>query len=360
MKLIDERDERNRHRKLMKKQYDAVMTLSGERKQYRLLGEGMITYGGGEPWFYLTRGTLGRYVEELASDYVGTVKAGHIDFAEFPDRVVGYWSKADLELKDEEDGRQSLWVTPTLLVENPVLKSLQSLPFAIGTSVEMYTSVNEELTNNETLNPYQVPIIDNVNITDFAFVGDAGDVNCMGVQLKGETKVDFEKLKELLDTEGRSIEEVNQLLSAIDAPVEDEVAPAEEPEQPEEEATEEEPAESAEEEAEKEANEVIEPENDEAEQEDDAVEPEADPEEAEPEEDLAEVLASVRGLMDELRAEVDSLRTENADLRAQLASRDASWADFKKKFSKLAAVRTDNKKPEKPRMSVQYTDGIGE
>ena len=337
MKLIEERDERNRHRKLMKAQYDSIMTLSDNRKQYRLLGEGMVTYGGGEPWFYITRGTLDRFYAELDADYVGTVKAGHIDFNEFPDRVVGYWSKADLELKDDGDGRKALYVTPTLLTDSPVLKALQSLPFAIGTSVEMLLSENEELTANETLNPYQVPIVDSVDIRDFAFVGNAGDVNSMGVHLKGEFKaMEFEKLKELLDTEGKSIEEVNQLLSALDAPAAEETPEQEAELEAEEESSEEETEEVAEE-----TEEVAEEENQ--------------------AEDLSEALASVRSLMEELRAELDLLRNENVDLKAKLEAKEEEWKTFSKNLKKLSVSMTDKPKHKEPvEHKVQYTDGIGE
>lgn len=336
MKLIDDRDARTKLRKLKKKQYDSMMNLSvSNEPKVRLLGEGMITYGGGQPWFYITKGTLMAYLNELEDDYVGSINIGHTDLATFPDRVVGWWTKADLELVDEEDGRQALYVTPHFIENHPYLEALRVLPFELGTSVEMYAQTNEELTNNRELNPYGVPIVDSLFIHDFAYVGDAGDVESMGVRLKGEINMDFDKLQSLLAEEGKSIEDVNKALAALDEPQ------AEEP--------------------------VAEPQPEEPAAEESVAEPQAEPEEPVAEEPTEEPQVTVETpgaeefaqALKNLTEQINTLRAENEQLKADLASRDKSWEEFKQNFPKLSVISTDTKKPE-VKARVQYTDGIGE
>lgn len=338
MKLIDDRDARTKLRKLKKKQYDSMMNLSvSEEPKVRLLGEGMITYGGGQPWFYITKGTLRAYLDELDDDYVGTINIGHTDLATFPDRVIGWWTKQDLSLEEGEDGRQVLYAVPHFIPNHPYLEALRALPFELGTSVEMNARTNEELTNDKERNPYGVPVVDSLFIHDFAYVGDAGDVECMGVKLKGEIDMDFDKLQSLLAEEGKSIEDVNKALAALDEPTEEPVAEepvAEEPQQ--EEPQPEEPA-------------AEEPQPEEHVEEPKAEEPVDITVETPGAEEFAQALMN-------LTEQINALRAENEQLKADLAARDASWETFKKN---LSVERTDIKKPE-VKAKVRYTDGIGE
>lgn len=348
MNIIDERDKRTIYRKLKKKQYDELMTLSTEESNWvRLLDEGMVTYAGGEPWFYIVMGTLRKYYESLSNDYVGSINIGHTDLATFPERIVGSWTKDDLRLVDLGDGREALDVRLRLIEDHPLVKALRLMPFELGVSAEFYTNVNEALTNNESLNPFKVPVVDAVNITDFAIVGDAGNVNSMGIRLKGE-KMEITQLTELLSEEGKSIEDVTTLLEGLDAPeaTEPEVAEA---------ATE---PEATEVEKEIEATEIAEA----------AEETEEATEEVEALPNLEQIAAQVEAL----QSEVETLRSENEDLRTRLAAaesvveqqketlaaKDASWDKFRTVFKKLAVVPTDTKEPVVKK--VQYTDGIGE
>lgn len=343
MNIIDERDRRTIYRKLKKKQYDELMTLSTEEGNWvRLLDEGMVTYAGGEPWFYIVMGTLRKFYESLPNDYVGSINIGHTDLATFPERIVGSWTKDDLRLVDLGDGREALDVRLNLIEDHPLVKALRLMPFELGVSAEFYTNVNEAMTNNESLNPFKVPVVDAVNITDFAIVGDAGNVNSMGIRLKGE-KMEITQLTELLSEEGKSIEDVTTLLEGLD------VAEATEPEATETAAEQE----ATEPEATIEAGEIAEA---------------AEEETAEALPNLEQIAAQVEAL----QSEVETLRAENEDLRTRLAAaesvveqqketlaaKDASWDKFRTVFKKLAVVPTDTKEPVVKK--VQYTDGIGE
>ena len=67
MNIIDERNVRTIHRKLRKKQYDEILELSTKKKKHcetvRLLDEGMVVDAGGNPYFYITKGTLKAYYD---------------------------------------------------------------------------------------------------------------------------------------------------------------------------------------------------------------------------------------------------------------------------------------------------------
>lgn len=356
MNIIDERDKRTIYRKLKKKQYDELMTLSTEEGNWvRLLDEGMVTYAGGEPWFYIVRGTLRKFYESLPNDYVGSINIGHTDLATFPERIVGSWTKDDLRLVDVGDGREALDVRLRLIEDHPLVKALRLMPFELGVSAEFYTNVNEAMTNNESLNPFKVPVVDAVNITDFAIVGDAGNVNSMGIRLKGE-KMEITQLTELLSEEGKSIEDVTALLEGLDVAKEPEATEPEAKEPETEEAATE--PEAAEPENEIEATEIAEA----------AEEAEEATEEVEALPNLEQIAAQVEAL----QSEVETLRAENEDLRTRLAAaesvveqqketlaaKDASWDKFRTVFKKLAVVPTDTK--ETVAKKVQYTDGIGE
>ena len=74
MNIIDERDVRTVYRKLRKKEYDDMLTLSVSREEeVRLLDEGMVVDAYGSPLFYIMKGTLEKYLEALPDDYVGSI-----------------------------------------------------------------------------------------------------------------------------------------------------------------------------------------------------------------------------------------------------------------------------------------------
>lgn len=344
MRIIDDRDERTRNRKLKKKQYDELMTLSAKETTWaRLLDEGTITYSGGEAYLYIMKGTLSNFYESLDPEYVGSVNVGHTDISSFPDRIVGEWTKKDLRLVDIGDGRQALDVRIRLYEGHPIVEALKIQSFDLGVSAEFYPHFNDEMTNNETLNPLGVPIIDGVDITDYAIVGDAGNVNSMGVELKGDVQMDISKFAALLEGEGKSIEDMNVLLSALEAEEVEETPGTVEGIADETAKTTEVVTEEATEEEAEDTTEVAE----------EAAE--AGEEAAE----NAEEAPSMSEVLQALMSEIQSLRNENAELKEKYSAKEAQWAEFTQKMKKLTVVKTDTKKPE-IKSNVQYTDGIGE
>lgn len=353
MNIIEARDKSNVHRKRMKEQYDSAMTLSVQPSGtwYPLLQEGMVTFSDGTPYFYIMRGTLSRYYDELEADYEGSINVGHTDLATFPDRVVGRWTKANMRVVDIEDGRQRLETNLPLNYEHPIIKALEQAEFDVGLSVEMTLNVNEDLTDNQELNPFGVLIVDRLFVYDYAIVGNAGDVNSMGVHLKGGTDLQMSDIAKLLSKEGGSnladiTKLMDQALSDAEQAEEKVEASVEEAEPIEEtvEASVEEVEETVEETA---AEETV------GESEEESAEEESSEEEGADDNTFMAV-------MEQLAEEIKSLREENASLKEQLDAKKNEEAEFVKKFQKLSVSLSSTPKTEPVAEHKVYTDGIGE
>lgn len=360
MNIIDEREKRTIYRKLKKKEFDEILTLSVDSGlKVRLLDEGTVVDAYGSPLFYIKKGVLKAFYDGLSEDYVGSINIGHTDLATFPERIVGTWKKSDLSLVDIGEGRQGLDVELNLMEEHPLVKALRQLPFSLGVSAEFGYHIDEAASEN-----YGLEILDGVNIYDFAIVGEAGNVNSSGIQLKGGIMT--KNLSELLgeDYKGTDLAELNSKLALIigDAPdgsgnpptqVEEPAeepaeVPAEEPEAPVET-----PVEAEEEAVEPEAEEVPEAEEETAEE--PAEEPES--EEAEAPVDLSIVMKGI----EDLKAEIAELKSENEELKSKLSAKTKAEKDFVEKFKNLSVSLTVEKKEEPVVESkTSYTDGIGE
>lgn len=340
MKLIEERDKRTVRRKIAKKEWDEMITLSvNDTQTVRLLDEGAVVMANGNIDFYIQKGTLEKFLTDLEEDYVGTINVGHMDFASFP-FILGTWTKKDLHLVDIGDGRKGLDVDLHLDYENPLVKSLAMMPYSLGVSAEFYVHVNEEASYR-----IGVEVIDDVFIHDFAIVGEAGNVNSSGIKLKGGTKV---TLKELTEKLGVTESEV---LNAVDETIEKE-EPAPEVEADEKEL------------------EVAEAE--ELSVEETVVEDEVEEKELEATEEVVEdetdkMLAVMSDVIEKLSAKVDTLTSQVVDLTAQLeqkekelAVKDEKAKSFGDKFKHLYASLAEDEPVVETKKEVLRTDGIGE
>lgn len=349
MNIIERRDKSNVHRKRMKEKYDTVMELGVTPSDWvPLLQEGMVTYGDGTPWFYIMRGAIRKYYEELPDDYEGSINIGHTDMATFPERIVGRWTKANLRVVDIEDGRQRLETNLPLNREHPLVEALEQAEFDMGLSVEMTTDVNWDLTENQELNPFGVPIVERLFVYDYAIVGNAGDVNSMGVHLKGGNDLQMKDISKLLSKEGGSnLADITKLLDQA-------LSEAEKAEETEETVElEDTPAEEA---AEETVEETVEEET-EGETEEETAEEETEEEEPGDEGAGNETFMAV---MEQLAEEIKALREENASLKEQLAAKKNEEAEFIKKFQKLSVSLSSTPKAKPVAEHKVYTDGIGE
>lgn len=362
MNIIDERDERTKKRKIAKAKFDEIITLSAttgkgtvnlsakaDESGIRLLDEGMIVYADGSPDFYIQKGTINKYLDggnmflkdrdgnimNLTDDYVGSINIGHLDFATFPVGIVGQWSKESLSAVVNEDGRTSLFVEPEINEEHPLIKALRVQNIPVGVSVEMYLHFNEKASEE-----YGVGIVDEVFISDFAIVGECGNVGSSETILKGGERVsdNLELMEEAVETVEETVEEA---VETVEETVEEAVEAVEEVEVTEEVGEIEEVEESFVEEA------------------------ESDEDETE-EDELEKVMQSVNDLtaeIERLRSENEALKKTNKRLNKKLQTELDRKNNFIANFPKLSVdMGLSEEKTEEPKEFVRYAsdDGIGE
>lgn len=376
--LIEERDERTERRKKYKRKVDRMFNLSFKDEKtikltasvkklsdskIRLLDEGAIV---GDDYidFIIKKGTLEKflngqneYLPNLTDDFIGSVNLGHMDFATFP-FIIGEWKKSDLSLVDiDEDGRKGIDVALHLDEESVFVQELQRQPYDIGISSEFYYHVDWEATDD-----VGYLVVDEVYIFAYGLVGECGNVNSSGLELKGESNMS-EEIKTLAEDVKEEVFD--------DAEVKDETEEA--VEEMEEEVSEE-PTEELSEEPEEEVIELSadDDEGDEMSEEVESEEDEEEVDEAEDDEaDLEEVLSVVNELkesVEKLKSEVASLTEANAKLKKTNRSLSNKLEDEKKKkeaFIKNAKgisvkLGVNEEKPKKKKVATKnFANGNG-
>lgn len=330
MDLIKQRDTRTVRRKLAKEMYDSTIDLATEEhvQTVRLLDEGTVTYADGSINFYIEKGTLQDYYDTLSDDYVGTINLGHFAFAEYP-KILGTWTKKDLHLVDIGDGRQALDVDLRLNYQISDVRDLALMPYDVAVSAEFSYEYDRE--NSEKMG---FLCINKLFISDFAIVGDGGNVNSNGIKLKGGNKMD---------------KEVEKLKAAVSAKVNLETEPATEPTEP-----------------------VTEPVVEPTTETEPATEPVAEPATAEPTTDAPtqemsaseEVLDLMKKLVaqtETLNQKIEDLKAENTALKEQLSAKDKETNEFYESIKSLK-LSLSNEKPATtvtPKSNV-LTNPIGE
>lgn len=363
--LIEKRDERTRNRKKVKRKMDSIIGLSYHDKdkkvmslsadaikladnKARLIDEGYIDNG-----FVIKKGTLEKYLNgqnqyvrgwvfdgeyytqtevlNLTSDFVGTVNLGHMDFAQMP-FILGSWTKDDLSLVDVENDRKALDVQLHLDEDSMFIKELKRQNFDIGISAEFWVHENVEDTEalSETLG-YYLPVFDEIYIFAYGLVGECGNVNSSGLELKKETEMpkemtnieelelgmvgeDEEQATEPTELEVDVETEAIETEVVLDAETETEIPPTEEESATVEVEVTEEDSEASDDEAEE--TEETEDGIEEAEVEE-ATDEESDDDEDESDEDdpLAETLSSLQRQIETLTNTVNELTEQNVALK---------------------------------------------
>ena len=405
--LIEKRDERTRKRKRMKRKMDSIiglsfhdkekkiMSLSAEPQKLsdsraRLIDEGYIDNG-----FVIKKGALEKYLNgenqyvrgyefdgeewhqtevlNLNSDFVGTVNLGHMDFSVMP-YILGEWTKDDLTLVDIENDRKALDVNLHLDEESVFIKELKRQSHDIGISAEFWVHQNDEDTENlsETLG-YYLPVFDEIYIFAYGLVGECGNVNSSGLELKGEPMEDVKDIivEETLDEEKElGVEEVE--LPTDEPTVEEDSVVEEESE--DNESVEDEVAEEAEEAEAEESTEGEEVIDEEVAEEADE---EADDDEAEEIEDADEeelaIVTELREQIQTLTNKINELAEANAKLKKtnrKLSSKYQNELDKKARFKEelkglsVELLPDEEKKPKEEKIKVMdrnyVRDGIGE
>lgn len=399
--LIEERNQRTRKRKKIKRDMDRMIGLSASDKEknfmklsvssditkladntIRLLDEGYFDNG-----FVIKKGTLEKYMQgrnkyvrgyemgddgwqmtdvlNLTNDFVGTVNLGHMDFTTFP-FIIGEWTKEDLTLVETENDRMGIDVSVKLDEDSIFVQELKRQPYEIGISSEFYYHVSEEDTEklSEMLG-YEMPVIDEVFIFAYGLVGECGNVNSSGLELKGvdmakgieNVKIELnlenvEEVKDQIEEVEKKLDEVNEELKELGVE-EIDITVNEEEELENEEEKVDEAEESAEEEETVEENsevaeEVVELSADDAEEADEA---EAEDEESD-EEDVIEEVSEDDDADDEdeideadelseALAYIKALKAENAGLKDIIAELKKSNRKNAKKLAKEKEMKEE-------------------
>lgn len=366
MNIIDERDTRTIHRKIRKKEYDNIMTLavSDTGQKVRLLDEGAVVMADGSIDFYIKKGTIRKYVDSLDETYEGSINLGHMPFAQFP-ILLGKWTKSDLSIVDIGDGREALDVNLRLDEDNSLVKDMRRADYDLAVSAEFTYHADQEASEK-----FGFLIVDDIFITDFAIVGEPGNVNSAGIKLKGGPKVTLNELSDLIENEkAKTAEPVPE--EPIELAVSDD--PVEEPKEELSVETEEGtvvlfPEGISEEEAK--ALEV-----DETPEEEPVEEPkeELDVENEVPKEEMEYGLMRLAGVVEQLSEQNKALTEQNAELVskvddlskrleeaiAKLSAKEAEEKAFCDKFKNLyVSVGGERKKPDNN--APIFTDGIGD
>lgn len=431
--LIEKRNERTRKRKKIKRKMDSiiglsfhdkdkkVMSLSADMQKLsgntaRLIDEGYIDNG-----FVIKKGTLEKFLNgkneyvrgwefngeewvqtevlNLTDDFVGTVNLGHMDFAQMP-YILGEWTRKDLTLVDIENDRKALDVDLHLDEESVFIKELKRQSHDIGISAEFWVHENTEDTEklSETLG-YYLPVFDEIYIFAYGLVGECGNVNSSGLELKGEPMEDIRENiieEETLDEqkEELGVEEVEiPPTDGADIEEAEEVAEEETAEDTAEDVTslvyEENDAEGSVEPTEEnepviEDNEPAEEEAEEAESEEESDSEEAEAEEAEEdgdegecdeaEEEDSEELSIISGLHEQIQtltnriAELEEANVKLKKTNRKLSSKYQNELDKKAKFKEelkglSVELLPDEEKKEEQKLTVterRSRNGIGE
>ena len=326
--VFEARDARTENRKREKKRYDSLITLSADDPgKARLLDEGAVVYADGNIDFYIEKGTLKKYLDALPGDYRGYINLGHLPFAEFPFKL-GEWRKSDMELVDIGDGRQAIDIQLHLYEDSPFVQALKAQPFKPGLSAEFAFDgeYKEVRVGDDEYEP--VLCISELFITEFAIVGECGNVNSSDIDLKGGE--DLGKLKELFKTlveEKETEESVEEETVEEDAETED-----------------------------KNFSDEMSEDSEEAD-----VSEDTEFSDNEEEGDMEEVLDTISALKEENEA----LKSENAELSARVGEMEKEINDFVADFKELTVTLNPNlaKKEEtveEPTSRYKGSDGIGE
>lgn len=381
--LITERDERTKRRKKFKQKIDKIYNLSYKDEEkmmlsadgvmklsdskIRLLDEGAVV-GDDFVSFIIKKGTLEKYLNgdnevlpNIDPNEKYTVNLGHQDFATFP-FIIGEFRKSDLSLVDLEDDRKGLDVDLHLDEDSVFVQELKRQPYDIGVSAEFNYHVDWDTTFE-----IGILVIDEVYIFAYGLVGECGNVNSSGLELKGDAMENIKDIitEETLDEEKLGAEEVEIPATTETEPTAEETSEVEEAEdnEPAEEEADEE-TEEAEEEAEGDEAEVEETE-----------EENGDEDEGEEAEDTdAEELSVVNALREQIQTltnRIAELEEANAKLKKtnrKLSSKHQNELDKKKEFIEtlkglsVELLPDEDKKEESTELKVakRNRNGIGE
>lgn len=181
-----------------------------------LLSEGVVVDGVGDPFAIIAKDSIAIWYDKLDPDRTFPIDLAHDDYNPIF-KTIGKWSKQDLELVTNVDGRHSLYVKDLHLDEDSlVVKELRRREDILALSVEFYSDIDlVEFEDQPTV------LHDNLDIVGFGIVVEPQDALSGGLDLhkhsdSGDTSMKKNKLKALLqDAFGFAEEGKTQMSSVV-------------------------------------------------------------------------------------------------------------------------------------------------
>lgn len=151
----------------MKEHFD--VQLNSQDGRYPLISEGVLVDIDGNPYEVIGKGSLKRWYDSLDDNTVYDIDLDHNETSALF-RQIGTWSKKDLELTAQEDGRYSLSVKLNLDEESIIVKELRRKNVPLALSIEFYSTGKWGTLDNDP-----IYIHDDLDIVGFAIVSEPQD-----------------------------------------------------------------------------------------------------------------------------------------------------------------------------------------
>ena len=201
-------------RKKAKKEIEEIITLNNKEDEVgkvnlatsyrfdrnasiRLLDEGAIFYEGGQyVRYFIKKGVVQKFYDELDDDFVGYINLAHFDVFAFP-IFLGTWTKDDLTIVDLEDGRQALEVVPRFNEDLYLVKDLFAQEIPLSVSIEAYFDYDWDMTQK-----LDFLVVQGMQMDGFSVVGNPANTSSAYVLSSKEEEgenMDLSKIKEILE-----------------------------------------------------------------------------------------------------------------------------------------------------------------
>jgi len=170
----------------------------------RLLDEGAIFYEGGQfVRYFIKKGVVQKFYDELDDDFVGYINLAHFDVYAFP-IFLGTWTKDDLRIVDLEDGRQALEVVPNFNEDLYLVKDLFAQEIPLSVSIEAYFDYDWDMTQK-----LDFPVVQGMQMDGFSVVGNPANTSSAYVLSSKEEgeNMDLSKIKAILENSETKEEE---------------------------------------------------------------------------------------------------------------------------------------------------------
>lgn len=170
----------------------------------RLLDEGAIFYEGGQyVRYFIKKGVVQKFYDELDDDFVGYINLAHFDVFAFP-IFLGTWTKDDLRIVDLEDGRQALEVVPKFNEDLYLVKDLFAQEIPLSVSIEAYFDYDWDMTQK-----LDFPVVQGMQMDGFSVVGNPANISSAYVLSSKEEgeNMDLSKIKAILENSETKAEE---------------------------------------------------------------------------------------------------------------------------------------------------------